>query len=155
MELRAKLLFTKNPHEADLSDTVFASRRLDEDTIDYHSNDAECDNFEVVSNNICRVFWKPKNGRVEPGEPYEHHNCFEIPGEKDFWHKSLTIAAPVFCARFQLALKSEQAVRRVIVYRAGRFQNFKNHEQIARRATRLKKTNAPLPKKHSGNDTHG
>lgn len=144
---RTKLLFIKPHAKSDLNDTVFSSKDLRGQAVDYDSDDAESHDFEAVSDSILRVFWKPRTGRVEPGEPYDHHNAFEIPGDADSWQKSLTIAAPVFCARFHLSLKSEKPPKRVIVYKARRFQHFKNHEQIARKAAKLKRFDAPLVKR--------
>lgn len=139
--------FYEDPHEEDLIDTVMGSQELTYLELNYQSNDSVPVNHEQANTVMQRIYWKPKVGEVKIGVPYTHHVKSDFPyhGTSPPKSKIMTIIVPVLTLRFELVVKSEIPVQRAVVYKGARWQRFKDHDGIALRGQRVKKTQAPLP----------
>lgn len=144
-------VFTETPDPVDMSDTIFGSNTQNVQAASYQSQDAVANNWEIIGPGKVRFFWKPKTGSVLVGEPYKHNIVFGVAGTAG-WEKSTTMASASFCAKYDLDVKSERPVRQMVIFRAGLLDSYKNPKKLARKAMKLKQTNAPLPTKISDHE---
>jgi hypothetical protein len=140
-------LFFAEPNEIDLSDTVFAAGDTQIDDLAYNSSDSIRVDYEQISDNIRRIFWRPKGDEIKIGSPYTHHVRTSFPNTRQQQppHTVMPIVATVFTLHYSLEVNSKIPIEDALVYRGSKFQKFKDEDEIARRGKTIRRRGAPLP----------
>jgi len=140
-------LFFAEPNEVDLSDTVFAAGDAEIDELSYESSDSTRVDYEQVSDNIGRIFWRPKGEGIKIGSPYTHHVRTKFPhtGQQLPSHTVMPIVITAFTLHYSLEVNSKIPFNYAVVYRGSKFQKFKDEDEIARSGKTIKRRRAPLP----------
>lgn len=110
-----EFVFFKAPQEDDCVDVLFGSLDLDPDALNYVTKDGDIRHFIHSRGDAVNVYWKPKVGEIEIGEPYTHQFSFAYPKGNDAFEKSITVASRVHVGRMTLAIKTENRIERFTV----------------------------------------
>ncbi len=144
--VKRQILFSQKPLQENLRDIIFASDEIDFAKLDYQSPDAEVVDVESDGHNVS-VFWRPHQGSVQAGLPYEHTYSCKVPKVLSPQYKEFTIASKVPVTRYRLEIVSRRPLSDIICYKARPGQSVWNAKEIFEQAKKVHRRGAPPPRK--------